>query len=54
LIDDLIQAALDELRRIATRHLDTGLRPLTTLERDTREGVWLLECLALFTGSGAA
>ena len=48
------QAAVDELRRMATRHLDKGLRPLTALERDAREGVLLLECLALFTGSGAA
>jgi hypothetical protein len=46
--------AIDELYRLATRHLDQGLRPLTALERDAREGVVLLECLALFTGSGAA
>jgi hypothetical protein len=45
------RAAVDELRRLATRHLDRGLRPLTDLEREARQGVLLLECLALFTGS---
>jgi len=47
-------AAIDELRRLATRHLEHGLRPLTALEREAREGMLLLECLALFTGSGPA
>jgi hypothetical protein len=43
--------ALDELQRIAGGHLEKGLRPLTGLERDAREGVMLLDCLALFAGS---
>jgi hypothetical protein len=48
------RAAEDELRRLATRHLDRGLRPLTALEREARRAVGLLDCLTLFSGPGAA
>ena len=46
--------AHDELLRIATDHLAKGLRPLTALEREAREAVRLLDCLALFAGRDGA